>query len=57
MSNLMTDLIKHELMYLIAAYSVVWVLFFAYLYSLSSRLNKIQEEIEHLSQVVEKKKQ
>lgn len=45
-----------KLMYVVVAYSVVWVLFFAYLFSLSSRLSKIQEELEHLTQVVEKKK-
>lgn len=45
-----------DIMYVVIAYTVVWVGFFAYLFSLSSRLSKIQEELSHLTQVVEKKK-
>jgi CcmD family protein len=42
--------------YLLAAYSLVWILLFAYILSISSKQKKLETEIETLRKLVERKK-
>jgi len=42
--------------YLFAAYSIIWVVLFAYILSLSRRQQKFQEEITRLQQLLEGRK-
>jgi CcmD family protein len=42
--------------YLLAAYSVVWILLFAYILSISSKQKKLEMEIETLRKLLERKK-
>lgn len=42
--------------YLLAAYSVVWILIFAYVLSISSKQKKVESEIETLRKLLERKK-
>lgn len=37
--------------YLYAAYSVIWVIIFGYLFMISKRHNKLKKEIEFLKQL------
>lgn len=42
--------------YLLAAYSLVWILLFAYIVSISSKQKKLETEIDTLRKLVERKK-
>jgi CcmD family protein len=42
--------------YLLAAYSLVWILLFAYILSISSKQKKLETEIDTLRKLVERKK-
>jgi CcmD family protein len=42
--------------YLVAAYSLVWILLFAYLLSISSKQKKLEVEVETLRKLLERKK-
>ncbi len=42
--------------YLFTAYSVVWILLFAYIMSVSSKQKQLDQEIETLRQILEKKR-
>jgi CcmD family protein len=42
--------------YLLAAYSVVWILLFAYVLSISSKQRKLEMELETLRKLLERKK-
>jgi CcmD family protein len=42
--------------YLLAAYSVVWILIFAYILSISSKQKKLEVEMETLRKLLERKK-
>ncbi len=42
--------------YLLAAYSVVWILLFAYILSISSKQKKLEMEMETLRKLLERKK-
>ncbi|HLE71039.1 MAG TPA: CcmD family protein [Vicinamibacteria bacterium] len=42
--------------YLLAAYSVVWILLFAYILSISSKQKKLEVEMETLRKLLERKK-
>jgi CcmD family protein len=42
--------------YLLAAYSVVWILLFAYVFSISSKQKKLESEMETLRKLLERKK-
>lgn len=42
--------------YLLAAYSVVWILIFAYVLSISSKQKKLDREMETLRKLIEHKK-
>jgi len=42
--------------YLLAAYSVVWILIFAYILSISSKQKKLEMEMETLRKLLERKK-
>lgn len=39
--------------YLLAAYSVVWILIFAYIQSISSKQKKLDREVETLRKLIE----
>jgi len=41
--------------YLLAAYSVVWILLFAYVLSISSKQKKLEIELETLRKLLERK--
>lgn len=41
--------------YLLAAYSVVWILLFAYVLSISSKQKKLEMELETLRKLLERK--
>jgi len=42
--------------YLLAAYSVVWILLFAYILSISSKQKKLEMEMGTLRKLLERKK-
>jgi len=42
--------------YLFAAYTMIWVVLFAYMFSLSRRQRKFREEITRLQQLIENRK-
>jgi len=42
--------------YLLAAYSLVWILLFAYILSISSKQKKLAMEMETLRKLLERKK-
>ena len=42
--------------YLLTAYSVVWILLFAYVFSISSKQKKLELEMETLRKLVDRKK-
>ena len=42
--------------YLFAAYSVVWILLFGYVFSISSKQKKLETEMETLRKLLERKK-
>ncbi len=42
--------------YLFAAYTVTWILLFAYIYSLGSKQKRIDEELTTLKKLIEQKK-
>ena len=42
--------------YLLAAYSVVWILLCAYILSISSKQKKLEMELETLRKLLERKK-
>jgi CcmD family protein len=42
--------------YLLAAYSVVWILLFAYILSISSKQKKLEMELETLRKLLDRKK-
>jgi len=42
--------------YLLAAYSVVWILLFAYILSISSKQKKLEVEMETLRKLLDRKK-
>ncbi len=42
--------------YLLAAYSLVWILLFAYVLSISSKQKKLEMELETLRKLLERKK-
>ncbi len=42
--------------YLLAAYSVVWILLFAYVLSISSKQKKLEMELDTLRRLLEGKK-
>jgi CcmD family protein len=42
--------------YLLAAYSLVWILLFAYILSISSKQKKLDMEVETLRKLLERKK-
>ncbi len=42
--------------YLFAAYTIIWVVLFAYIFSISRRQHKFHEEIDRLKQMLEKKR-
>ena len=42
--------------YLLAAYSVVWILLFAYILSISSKQKKLEMEMDTLRKLLERKK-
>ena len=42
--------------YLFAAYTLIWVVLFAYVFSLSRRQHKFREEITRLEQLIENRK-
>jgi CcmD family protein len=42
--------------YLLAAYSLVWILLFAYILSISSKQKKLETEIDTLRKLLERKK-
>jgi len=42
--------------YLLAAYSLVWILLFAYILSISSKQKKLEIELETLRKLLERKK-
>ena len=42
--------------YLLAAYSLVWILLFAYILSISSKQKKLDTEVETLRKLLERKK-
>jgi CcmD family protein len=42
--------------YLFAAYSVVWILLFGYVLSISSKQKKLETEMETLRKLLERKK-
>jgi CcmD family protein len=41
--------------YLLAAYSLVWILLFAYVLSISSKQKKLEMELETLRKLLERK--
>ena len=41
--------------YLLAAYSLVWILLFAYVLSISSKQRKLEMELETLRKLLERK--
>ncbi len=42
--------------YLLAAYSLVWILLFAYILSISSKQKKLDMEVETLRRLLDRKK-
>ena len=42
--------------YLLAAYSLVWILLFAYILSISSKQKKLEMEMETLRKLLDRKK-
>jgi CcmD family protein len=42
--------------YLLAAYSIVWILLFAYVLSISSKQKKLETELDTLRKLLERKK-
>jgi CcmD family protein len=42
--------------YLLVAYSLVWILLFAYILSISSKQRKLEMEMETLRKLLERKK-
>jgi CcmD family protein len=42
--------------YLFAGYAAVWIILFAYVASVSSKQKKIEEEMEMLRKLIERKK-
>jgi CcmD family protein len=42
--------------YLLAAYSLVWILLFAYILSISSKQKKLEMEVETLRKLLDRKK-
>jgi CcmD family protein len=42
--------------YLLAAYSLVWILLFAYILSISSKQKKLDMEVETLRKLLDRKK-
>jgi len=42
--------------YLLAAYSLVWILLFAYVLSISSKQRKLEMEMETLRKLLDRKK-
>ena len=42
--------------YLLAAYSLVWILLFAYILSISSKQKRLETEIDTLRKLIERKK-
>jgi CcmD family protein len=42
--------------YLLAAYSLVWILLFAYILSISSKQKKLETEVDTLRKLLERKK-
>ena len=42
--------------YLLAAYSLVWILLFAYILSISSKQKKLELEVETLRKLLDRKK-
>ena len=44
-----------NLEYLFAAYAVIWLAIFFYTYTLRFRQNKLEQELDRLSQIVEGK--
>jgi CcmD family protein len=42
--------------YLFAAYTIIWVVLFAYIFSISRRQHKFHEEIDRLKQLLETRK-
>jgi CcmD family protein len=42
--------------YLLAAYSLVWILLFAYVLSISSKQKKLETEVETLRKLLDRKK-
>jgi CcmD family protein len=42
--------------YLLAAYSLVWILLFAYVLSISSKQKKLDMEVETLRKLLDRKK-
>ncbi len=41
--------------YLFAAYAAIWIILAIYLYSIHSRQKRLQEDVERLKQLLEKK--
>ena len=42
--------------YLFAAYTLIWVVLFAYIFNISRRQHKFHEEIKRLEQLLENRK-
>ena len=42
--------------YLFAAYTIIWIVLFAYVFSLARRQQKLKEEIERVSQLLQTRK-
>ena len=42
--------------YLFAAYTIIWVVLFLYIFNLSKRQHKFQEEITRLERLIENRK-
>ncbi len=42
--------------YLFAAYSVVWILLFGYVYSISGKQKRLETELDTLRKLLERKK-
>ena len=42
--------------YLFAAYTIIWVVLFAYIFNLSRRQHKLHEELTRLEQLAENRK-
>jgi CcmD family protein len=42
--------------YLFAAYTAIWILLFAYVFSIARRQQKIQDEVARVQQLLERQK-